>query len=125
MGWGEGIRRLSCHRLESRSRVRGFSSEGWSWDPVLLRALKEPVFFQVRLAVELSLWVTVPAGCRVQVCVPSQLLLFCHLHCFIPVPMQKKAGKALDTPETSSAPQPSVSVSNKWSGRDGAFVRLR
>lgn len=68
-GVGEGIWWLSCHSLESRSRVRGFSSEGRSWTQLCsvmqIKALKEPVpFSKSRLARTRLLGATVPAGVR-------------------------------------------------------------
>lgn len=44
-----------------------------------------------------------------------QLLSTLTLHCFIPLHIQKKAGKVVDTQE-------SVWVSDTWRGRDGVLV---
>lgn len=82
-------------------------------EPYIVEGSLGACLFSVQLAVEPAPSVGDGAGYGVQVCIPSQLLLFCHLHCFIPVRIQKTAGKAADTPGISSVPQPSVSVSNK------------
>lgn len=66
--------------------MRGFSSAPWLW---AVRAVTESP----------AVGAAVPAGCWFR-CALSPAAVYPHLHCFIPLHIQKKAGKVVDTQES-------------------------